>query len=168
MYILYTYLLYHGFIPVDPWACFNLFLRKLLKESQSTGTDPVLSLPRFERKGCWSNSRMLVPFSYDSSVSPQNLINSLNSTYIYSNRSNTHTQLLLALCLGLPRWARKVKPIWILLKQEWQWHQLGHMQVCTLLQTDNHASTPPLRFLQARCPFCHPTNRVKALKATPS
>ena len=26
---------------------------------------------------------------------------------------------------------------------EWQWHQLGHMQVCTLLQTDNHASTPP-------------------------
>ena len=28
----------------------------------------------------------------------------------------------------------------------WQWHQLGHMQVCTLLQTDNHASTPPLSF----------------------
>ena len=27
----------------------------------------------------------------------------------------------------------------------WQWHQLGHMQVCTSLQTDNHASTPPLR-----------------------
>jgi len=22
---------------------------------------------------------------------------------------------------------------------EWQWHQLGHMQVCTSLQTDNHA-----------------------------
>ena len=21
---------------------------------------------------------------------------------------------------------------------EWQWHQLGHMQVCTSLQTDNH------------------------------
>jgi len=28
---------------------------------------------------------------------------------------------------------------------EWQWHQLGHMQVCTLLQTDNHTSTPPQR-----------------------
>jgi len=26
---------------------------------------------------------------------------------------------------------------------EWQWHQLGHMQVCTSLQTDNHTSTPP-------------------------
>jgi len=49
---------------------------------------------------------------------------------------------------------------------EWQWHQLGHMQVCTLLQTDNHASTSPLRFLHAGCPFCHPTNSVKALKAS--
>jgi len=29
-------------------------------------------------------------------------------------------------------------------ESEWQWHQLGHMQVCTLLQTDNHASNPPL------------------------
>jgi len=28
----------------------------------------------------------------------------------------------------------------------WQWHQLGHMQVCTSLQTDNHAGTPPLSF----------------------
>ena len=28
---------------------------------------------------------------------------------------------------------------------EWQWHQLGHMQVCTSLQTDNHASTLALR-----------------------
>jgi len=39
------------------------------------------------------------------------------------------------------------------------------MQVCTLLQTDNHASTPPLCFLQAGCPSCRPTNSVKALKA---
>ena len=29
---------------------------------------------------------------------------------------------------------------------EWQWHQLGHMQICTSLQTDNHASTPLLGF----------------------
>ena len=48
---------------------------------------------------------------------------------------------------------------------EWQWHQLGNMQVCTSLQTDNHTSTPPLIFLQAGCPSCHPTNSVKALKA---
>jgi len=50
---------------------------------------------------------------------------------------------------------------------EWQWHQLGHMQVCTLplLQTGNHASTPLLSFLQAGCPSCRPNNSVKALKA---
>jgi len=48
---------------------------------------------------------------------------------------------------------------------EWQWHQLGRMQVCTSLQTDNHVNTPPLSFLQAGCPSCRPTNSVKALKA---
>ena len=48
---------------------------------------------------------------------------------------------------------------------EWQWHLLGHMQVCTSLQSDNHPSTPPFSFLQAGCPSCHPTNSVKALKA---
>ena len=49
---------------------------------------------------------------------------------------------------------------------EWQWQQLGHMQVCTALHTDNHASTPPLSFLQAGCPSCRPTNSIKALKPT--
>jgi len=29
---------------------------------------------------------------------------------------------------------------------EWQRHQLGRVQVCTSLQIDNHASTPPLSF----------------------
>ena len=48
---------------------------------------------------------------------------------------------------------------------EWQWHQLGRMQVCTSLQTDSHASTPLLSFLQAGCPSCCPTNSDKALKA---
>jgi len=48
---------------------------------------------------------------------------------------------------------------------EWQWNLLGHMQVYISLQTDNHASTPPLSFLQAGCPSCRPTNSVKALKA---
>jgi len=32
------------------------------------------------------------------------------------------------------------------------------MQVCISLQIDNHASTPPLSFLQAGCPSCRPTN----------
>jgi len=45
---------------------------------------------------------------------------------------------------------------------EWQWHQLGHMQVCTSLQTDT-TPAPTTRFLQAGCPSCHPTNSIKAL-----
>jgi len=48
---------------------------------------------------------------------------------------------------------------------EWQWHQLGHMKICTSLQTDNNANTPPLCFLQAGCPSCRPTSSIKALKA---
>ena len=41
---------------------------------------------------------------------------------------------------------------------ESQWHQLGHMQVCTSLQTDNHASTPPLFFYRPDAlPAAQPT-----------
>jgi len=41
---------------------------------------------------------------------------------------------------------------------EWQWHLLGHMQVCTSLQTDNHASTPPLSFYRPDAlPAAQPT-----------
>jgi len=43
---------------------------------------------------------------------------------------------------------------------EWQWHQLGHMQVCTSLQADNHTSTPPLCFFTGRMPFL-PSNQQR-------
>ena len=36
---------------------------------------------------------------------------------------------------------------------EWRWYQLGHMQVCTSLQTDYHTSTPPLGFFARQMPF---------------
>jgi len=43
---------------------------------------------------------------------------------------------------------------------EWQWHQLGYMQVCISLQTDNHASTPPLKFFfTGRMPFLPPNQQ---------
>jgi len=38
---------------------------------------------------------------------------------------------------------------------EWQWHQLGHMQ----LLTDNHTSTPPLSFFAGRMPFLPPNQQ---------
>ena len=39
---------------------------------------------------------------------------------------------------------------------EWQWHQLGHMQVCTSLQTDNHTITHVLHRPDA-LPAARPT-----------
>jgi len=49
---------------------------------------------------------------------------------------------------------------------EWQWHQLGHMQVCTSHQTDNHASTPPLSFFTGRMPFLPPSQQCQSTEGT--
>ena len=49
---------------------------------------------------------------------------------------------------------------------EWQWHQLGHTQVCTLLQTDNHASTSPLSFFTGRMPFLPPNQQCQSTEGT--
>jgi len=77
--------------------------------------------------------------------------------------THTHTRLT-DLYPGLPGWAgtsvcktsldfTEARDI------EWQWHQLGHMQVCTSLQTDNHASTSPLSFFTGRLPFLPPNQQ---------
>jgi len=47
----------------------------------------------------------------------------------------------------------------------WQWHQLGHLQVCTSLQTDNHASTPPL-FFTGRMPFLPPNQQRQSTEGS--
>jgi len=51
---------------------------------------------------------------------------------------------------------------------EWQWHQLGHMQIGTSPQTDNHASTLSLSCFTVRMPppSCRSTNSVKASKGS--
>jgi len=49
---------------------------------------------------------------------------------------------------------------------EWQWHQLDHMQVCTSLQADNHASTPPLSFFTGRMPFLPPNQQRQSTEGT--
>jgi len=51
---------------------------------------------------------------------------------------------------------------------EWQWHQLGYMQDCTSLQTDNHASTPPLSFFTGRMPFLPPNQQHQSTEGTQS
>ena len=75
---------------------------------------------------------------------------------------HTHTRLT-ALCPGLPGWAgtRKVKPNLDFTEardSEWQWHQLGHMQVCTSLQTDNHPA-PNHSVFTGRMPFLPPNQQ---------
>ena len=79
--------------------------------------------------------------------------------------THTHT-CLMALCPGLPGWAgtTKVKPVDFTEARdsEWHWHQLGRMQVCILLQTDNHASTPPLSFFTGRMPFLSPNQQCQS------
>ena len=47
---------------------------------------------------------------------------------------------------------------------EWHWHQLGYMQVCISLQTDNHASTPPLSFFAYWMPFLPPNQQHQSTK----
>jgi len=49
---------------------------------------------------------------------------------------------------------------------EWQWCQLGHMQVCTSLQTDNHTSTPPLLVFTGWMPFLPPNQQCQSTEGT--
>jgi len=86
----------------------------------------------------------------------------MNKQTIHTH-TRTHT-CLRALFPGLPGWAgtRKVKTNLDFTEArdtEWQWHQLGHMQVCTSLQTDNHARTSPLSFFTGWMSFLSPNQQ---------
>ena len=101
-------------------------------------------------------------------VDIQRTIVSTESTHTHA-RTHTHTHLT-ALCPGLPGWAgtRKVKPIWILLKQETVSGSGIRLAICKSAHRSRQITTPAPHhsvFLQAGCPSCRPTNSVKALKA---
>ena len=77
----------------------------------------------------------------------------------------------MVLCPGLPRLSRYHKGKTSLdfteaRDSEWQWHQLGHMQVCTSFQTDNHASTTPLKFFTGRMPFLPPNQQRQSTEGS--
>jgi len=119
------------------------------------------------RRRHWSAS---VPTPATNSHSSTGTDRSLRSSKLTLTHTHTHTHPFNGPLSGTTRVSRYQKGKTNLdfteaRDSEWQCHQLGHMQVCTLLQTDNHASTRPLSFLQAGCPSCCPTNSVKALKA---
>ena len=72
--------------------------------------------------------------------------------------------------LGLPGWAgtRKVKPIWILLKQKAVSGSGISWAICKSAPRSRQITTPSphhSRFLQAGCPSCRAANSIKALKA---
>ena len=63
---------------------------------------------------------------------------------------------------------QKVKPIWILLKQQTVSGSGISWAICKSAPRSRHTTTPAPHhsvFLQAGCPSCRPTNSVKALKA---
>jgi len=78
--------------------------------------------------------------------------NNTNTMVAQTHTQHTHTHThLTALFPGLHGSAgtKKVKTNLDFTEardSELLWHQLGHMQVCISLQTDNHASNPPLKF----------------------
>ena len=92
---------------------------------------------------------------------------SLFSNVLFS--AHTHTQRFNGPFPGLPRWSgtRKVKPIWILLKQETVSGSGISWAVCKSAPRSRQITTPAPHhsvLLQTRCPSCCPTNSVKALK----
>jgi len=80
----------------------------------------------------------------------------------YGNvKQNTHTHPFNGPLSGTTRVSRyqkgKTNPDFTEARDsEWQWHQLGHMQVCTSLQTDNHANT---QFFTGWMPFLPPNQQ---------
>ena len=97
-----------------------------------------------------------------------------DEVYIHAHsHSTTHTHThtsLTALCQELPGRAgtRKVKPIWILLKQETVSGSGISWAVCKCETRSKQIATPAPHhsvFFTAECPSCHPTNSVKALEA---
>ena len=87
----------------------------------------------------------------------------------YLSLTHTHT-LLSALFPGLPGWARtrKLKPIWMLLKQETVSGSGISWAICKSAPRSRQITMPAPHhsvFLQVGCPSCRTTNSVKAPKA---
>ena len=116
----------------------------------------------FENSACFMNSCVM-----QSTHLTWNKINGSYSVYFIlfqlCRRSHTHTRLM-ALCPGLPWVSRYQKSGFYWSKRQWV-AVASAGPYASLHCAPDHASTPPLSFLQARCPSCCPTNSVKALKA---
>ena len=92
---------------------------------------------------------------------------SLGCIFVSVRQTCTH---LMASFPGQPG-TRKVKLIWILMKQAimgWQWYHLDHMQIiCTSVQTDNHAITSSLNFFTGWMRFLTPNQWCQSTEGKP-
>jgi len=93
-----------------------------------------------------------------------------NASICYNTRAralvHTHTRLT-ALFPRLPgRYQKGKTNLDFTEARDSGWHQLGHMQVCISLQTDNHASTSPLSFFKGRMPFLPPNQQRQSTGGT--
>ena len=88
--------------------------------------------------------------------------------YYYSN-THTHTRLM-ALFPGLPRWAgtRKVKPIWILLKQETASGSGISWAICKSAPRYRQITMqhPTTQFFTGRMPFLPPNQQRQSTEGT--
>ena len=129
-------------------------------------------------KACWAHVPLKVPLSI-AIWTPSNCVVTCKIKKISSLKmlckncktffSRGYTHPFNGPFPGLPRWAgtRKVKPIWILLKQETVSGSGISRAVCKFAPRSRQITTPAPHysvFLQAGCPSCRPTNSVKALK----
>ena len=145
-------------------GCLNMTSRQHGTESDATEQkqkDNVQQSP--EDEDCQTSAKRL-------KVSDSSLENAVGVTShkFYNNTvTHTHVKQLFSRTTRVSRYQKGKTNLYFTEARdsEWQWHHLGCMQVCSSLDTDNHASTPPLSFLLAGCPSCCPTNSVKALKA---
>ena len=84
-----------------------------------------------------------------------------NHTHTYTHtHTHTHSRLT-ALFPGLPRWAgtRKVKPVWILLKQETVSGSGISWDICKSAPHSRQITAPPLSFFTGRMPFLPPNQQ---------
>ena len=159
-------------MPVRPLCCHAMYsvLRRacgVIWSMQDGRTALHLAIEHGVATSDLQMARLLLCYGADANIRDE--VRHAAFTYIHIH-AYTHTHLFNGPLSGTTRVSRYQKGETSLdfteaRYSEWQWHQLGHMQVCTSLQIDNHASTLPLKFLQAGCPSCRPTNSVKALKA---
>ena len=157
-------------VTANPLVKCIRFLRILQQISHFVPLYPVIRLIRHYTNHVLLLLSLLLLFNFSRRQLRQKYYRSYVHSKILSPKWHTHTHTrLTALYQGLPTWAgtRKVKPVGIFLKQETLTGSGISWAICKPAPRSRQITMPAAHhsfFLQARCPSCHPTNSVKALK----